>query len=156
MTLVFRHPGVPMTAEYVVQLLKPGTINVIAAPPSFLEGLAKDPSELQNLAKLKHVSYGGGPLRPEIGNVFSGVLRHLFSLNTTWKMSGLNFFRLTCHNQNLDIDQRNKPRSWTIPPLSYITLGRWNSILSSTPSNRRFEVSETCSTSALGLRIKRR
>src|SRR5882757_5088518 len=79
MSLVFGQPGVPMTAEYVVQLLKPGTINVIAAPPSFLEDLAKDPSELQDLAKLKHVSYGGGPLRPEIGNVFSGVLRHLFS-----------------------------------------------------------------------------
>ena len=93
MTLVFRHPGVPMTAEYVVQLLKPGTINVIAAPPSFLEGLAKDPSELQDLAKLKHVSYGGGPLRPEIGNVFSGVLRHLFSLNTTWKNDRVEFLQ---------------------------------------------------------------
>jgi hypothetical protein len=46
MNLVFGHPSVPMTAEYVVQLLKPGIINVIAAPPSILEDLAKDPSGL--------------------------------------------------------------------------------------------------------------
>jgi acyl-coenzyme A synthetase/AMP-(fatty) acid ligase len=78
MTL-FGHPSVPMTTEYVVQLLKPGIINVIAAPPSILEDLAKDSSGLQDLTKLKHVSYGGGPHRPEICNVLSGVLTHLFS-----------------------------------------------------------------------------
>jgi hypothetical protein len=79
MNPVFGHPSVPMTAEYVVQLLKPGIINVIAAPPSILEDLAKDPSGLQDLTKLKHVSYGGGPHRPEIGNALSGVVTHFFS-----------------------------------------------------------------------------
>ncbi|KAE9365218.1 putative NRPS-like enzyme [Stipitochalara longipes BDJ] len=79
MTLVFGYPSVPMTAEYVAQLLKPTIINLIVAPPSILEDLSKDPTGLQDLAKLKHVSYGGGPLRPEVGNFLSGVLPHLFS-----------------------------------------------------------------------------
>jgi len=79
MTLVVGHPDVPVSAGYVTQLLKLSIINLIVAPASILEDLSKDPSGLQALAKLKHVSYGGGPLRPEVGNFLTTAVPHLFS-----------------------------------------------------------------------------
>jgi hypothetical protein len=59
--------------------LKAGTATYLLSPPSILEELAKYPSGLQELARLKHVAYGGGPLRPEIGNILAEVLPHFFS-----------------------------------------------------------------------------
>lgn len=79
MTLVFRHASTPMTSKYVTELLKPRTTTYLLSPPSILEELAKYPSGLQELARLEHVAYGGGPLRPEIGNILAEVLPHLFS-----------------------------------------------------------------------------
>ena len=79
MTLVFGHASTPMTSEYVAELLQLGTATYLLSPPSILEELAKDPSGLRELARLKHVAYGGGPLRPEIGNNLAEVLPHLFS-----------------------------------------------------------------------------
>jgi len=46
MTLVFGHPDILTTAEYVAQLLKLGIITWILARPSILEDLLKDPSAL--------------------------------------------------------------------------------------------------------------
>jgi hypothetical protein len=79
MTLVFGHASTLTTSEYIADLLQSGTATYLLSPPSILEELAKDPSGLQELAKLKHVAYGGGPLRPEIGNILAEVLPHLFS-----------------------------------------------------------------------------
>jgi len=47
--------------------------------PSILEDLSKDHSSLQNLAKLEHVGFAGGPLQPGVGNKLAAVLPHLFS-----------------------------------------------------------------------------
>lgn len=79
MTLVFGHPDIPTTADYVAQLLKPGIITSILAPPSILEDLSKDPSALQDLAKLRRVAYGGGPVRTETGKALSELVPHFFS-----------------------------------------------------------------------------
>lgn len=79
MTLVLVHPDVPLSASYVAQLLKHGVITTMLTPPSILEDLSKDHSSLQNLAKLKHVGFAGGPLQPSVGNKLAAVLPHLFS-----------------------------------------------------------------------------
>jgi thioester reductase-like protein len=79
MTLVLVHPDVPLSASYVAQLLKHGVITTMLTPPSILEDLSKDDSSLQNLAKLKHVGFAGGPLQPGVGNKLAAVLPHLFS-----------------------------------------------------------------------------
>lgn len=73
------HPDVPMTAQYVTQLLKPGVITTILSPPSILEELADDVSAQQDLANVKHIAYAGGPLRPAIGQKLAKVVPHLFS-----------------------------------------------------------------------------
>jgi thioester reductase-like protein len=80
MTLVFGHASVPMTSEYIARLLKAGVVTFLLAPPSILEDLTKNSSGLQDLAKLRHVSYGGGPIRPEIGDILAGIVPHLFSI----------------------------------------------------------------------------
>jgi thioester reductase-like protein len=79
MTLVLVHPDVPLSASYVAQLLKHGVITTMLTPPSILEDLSKDHSSLQNLAKLEHVGFAGGPLQPGVGNKLAAVLPHLFS-----------------------------------------------------------------------------
>ncbi|KUJ09297.1 uncharacterized protein LY89DRAFT_690344 [Mollisia scopiformis] len=79
MTLVLGHPDVAMTAEYVAQLLKPGLVTMILSPPSILIELAEDPSAQQDLAKLKHVAYAGGPLRPTTGDKLAKMVPHLSS-----------------------------------------------------------------------------
>jgi thioester reductase-like protein len=79
MTLVLVHPDVPLSASYVAQLLKHGVITTMLTPPSILKDLSKDHSSLQNLAKLKHVGFAGGPLQPGVGNKLAAVLPHLFS-----------------------------------------------------------------------------
>lgn len=79
MTLVFGHASTPMASQYIAEVLKPRTANYLLSPPSVLEDLAKYPSGLQEMARLKHVAYGGTLLRPEIGNILAEVLPHLFS-----------------------------------------------------------------------------
>src|SRR6187402_1027750 len=79
MTMVLGHPDVPTSAPYVAQLLKHGVVTTMLSPPSILEDLSRDPAALQDLAKVKHVAYGGGPLRPEVGNKLAAVLPHLLS-----------------------------------------------------------------------------
>jgi thioester reductase-like protein len=79
MTLVLGHPDVPMSAHYVSHLLEHGSITALLTPPSILEDLSNDPQSLRNLAKLSQIGYGGGPLQPDVGNLLSSTVPHLFS-----------------------------------------------------------------------------
>jgi acyl-coenzyme A synthetase/AMP-(fatty) acid ligase len=79
MTLVLGHPDVPMAAHYVSQLLEWSIITPILTPPSILEDLSKDQAALELLDKLNHIGYGGGPLKPDVGNKLAQLVPHLFS-----------------------------------------------------------------------------
>jgi hypothetical protein len=65
-TVVLGHPDVPISSDYVSQLLKQDIITSIITPPSILEDLSKNPTDIEALAKVKHISYGGGPLPPNV------------------------------------------------------------------------------------------
>ena len=55
-------PDVPMTAELVDAVHVHSNVQGTVLAPSLLEEIAKDYSYLENVSKLKWVSYGGGPL----------------------------------------------------------------------------------------------
>ncbi|CZR62914.1 related to nonribosomal peptide synthetase MxcG (component of the myxochelin iron transport regulon) [Phialocephala subalpina] len=79
MTLVQGHPDVPMTVQYVGQLLKTGVVTTMLTPPSILEELADDLAAQQDLVNVKHIGYAGGPLRPTTGEKLAKIVPHLFS-----------------------------------------------------------------------------
>jgi len=79
MVLVLGHPDVPMSVDYVSQLLKLGVITSMLTPPSILEELSKDLLAVENLTQVKHIGYAGGPLQPKIGNDLAAIVPHLFS-----------------------------------------------------------------------------
>ena len=79
MTLVLGHPDVPISAHYVHELLQARVITAMLSPPVILEELSKDHHSISELAMLKHVAYGGGPLHPDAGKVLAAELQHLFS-----------------------------------------------------------------------------
>ena len=66
MTIVLGHPDVPMSADYVSQLLGLDGISAMLTSPSMLEDLSTDKVALEGLKRLKHVGYGGGPLQPSV------------------------------------------------------------------------------------------
>ena len=68
MTLVLGHPAVPMSAGYVTKLLKEDVITAMLTPPSILEDISKYPEGLNELAKVKHIGYAGGPLHPSVSH----------------------------------------------------------------------------------------
>lgn len=79
MTLVLGHPDVPMSAHYVSQILAQGVVTSLLTPPSILEDLSNNTSSLEHLTHLKHIGYGGGPLKPDIGNMLAPIVPHIFS-----------------------------------------------------------------------------
>ncbi|PVH86351.1 acetyl-CoA synthetase-like protein [Cadophora sp. DSE1049] len=79
MTIVLGHPDIPVSSAHVAELLKTERITAMVSPPSILEDLSKDPSSLHALSKLKHIAYGGGPLKPAVGNVLAQSVLHIFS-----------------------------------------------------------------------------
>jgi hypothetical protein len=74
-----------MTLDYVAELLKPGTATFLLSPPPILEELAKEPFGLQQLARLKHVACGGGPLRLEI-YVLPHFCSQIGATNIGWQL----------------------------------------------------------------------
>ena len=78
-TVVLGHPSVPLSSAYVAELLKTGQITAMLSPPSVLEDLSRDSLSLHLLSQLKHITYAGGPLNPETGQLLAGVVPHIFS-----------------------------------------------------------------------------
>ncbi|PQE21314.1 thioester reductase domain-containing protein [Rutstroemia sp. NJR-2017a WRK4] len=70
-------PPVPMTAELANQAHLHGNLDVSFLSPSILVDIAKNPSHLDNIRRLKHVTYGGGPLPRETGEMIRAQT-HLF------------------------------------------------------------------------------
>ncbi|PQE27028.1 thioester reductase domain-containing protein [Rutstroemia sp. NJR-2017a BBW] len=70
-------PPVPMTAELANQAHLHGNLDVSFLSPSILVDIAKNPSYLDNIRRLKHVTYGGGPLPRETGEMIRAQT-HLF------------------------------------------------------------------------------
>lgn len=80
MILVLGHPAVPMSAQYVADLLKYGSIDSLLTPPSILEDLSKDPCSIETLTTLNHIGYGGDPLNPMVGQLLATKVPHIFSI----------------------------------------------------------------------------
>ncbi|KAH7390129.1 putative NRPS-like enzyme [Cadophora sp. MPI-SDFR-AT-0126] len=79
MTIVLGHPDKPVSSAHVAELLKTERITAMVSPPSILEDLSKEPSSLHALSKVKHIAYGGGPLKPAVGNLLAQTVPHIFS-----------------------------------------------------------------------------
>ncbi|KAL2062092.1 hypothetical protein VTL71DRAFT_6358 [Oculimacula yallundae] len=79
-TLVLGHPDVPISAEYVSEILKTGPMTAMMSPPSILADLSKEDSSLQSLSKLEHIAFSGGPLSPDVGNLLASSVPHLFGV----------------------------------------------------------------------------
>jgi acyl-coenzyme A synthetase/AMP-(fatty) acid ligase len=79
-TIVVPAIGPRPTPETLAILLQFGKCTAVASPPSFLEAAVSHPEAMEELAKLKHVAYSGGPLNKSRGEVLSQRLRHLYPI----------------------------------------------------------------------------
>jgi acyl-coenzyme A synthetase/AMP-(fatty) acid ligase len=70
-------PPVPRNAEVANQAHLHGNLDVSFLSPSILVDISRNPLYLENLRRLKHVTYGGGPLPRETGEVIRAQ-SHLF------------------------------------------------------------------------------
>ena len=61
----------PLTADVVNSVHSNAKVRMGLYPPSILVDIAKNPTFLDNLRHLKHVSFGGGPLPKDIGDLIS-------------------------------------------------------------------------------------
>jgi acyl-coenzyme A synthetase/AMP-(fatty) acid ligase len=70
-------PPVPMTAELANQAHLHRRLDVSFLSPSILVDISKNPWYLDNIRRLKYVTYGGGPLPRETGEIIRAQT-HLF------------------------------------------------------------------------------
>ena len=73
----------PLTAEIADSVHIYGNVRMGLFPPSILVDLARDPVFLDNLRQLEHVSFGGGPLPKDIGDLISTKTRVSACFGTT-------------------------------------------------------------------------
>ncbi|MCJ1295167.1 hypothetical protein MMC34_006729 [Xylographa carneopallida] len=73
----------PLTAEIANSVNIYGNVRMGLFPPSMLVDLARDPVFLDNLRHLEHVSFGGGPLPKDIGDLISTKTRVSACFGTT-------------------------------------------------------------------------
>ncbi|KAI0533535.1 acetyl-CoA synthetase-like protein [Xylaria digitata] len=69
--IVFTNPSRPLSLLSVEQVLDRTQMGGAILPPSILQEAADSDSALNKIARLKHVFYGGAPLRPEAGLAIS-------------------------------------------------------------------------------------
>ena len=82
-TVVLPPSGIPITADVASSIHAYGRVNVGVFPPSMLVDISKDPACFENLQYLEHVSYGGGSLPQETGDLISTKTRISTVFGTT-------------------------------------------------------------------------
>ncbi|KAI0483838.1 hypothetical protein F4859DRAFT_529172 [Xylaria cf. heliscus] len=79
-TVVLPAPGTPLSPKNFAKMVEASSSTTALTPPSILEAMLNNPSELETLSKLKHIAYSGGPLNPVLGEKLAKVVPHLFPL----------------------------------------------------------------------------
>ncbi|KAI8946458.1 hypothetical protein F4801DRAFT_564632 [Xylaria longipes] len=79
-TVVLPAPGAQLSPKNFAKMLEASSSTTTLTPPSILEAMLNNPSELDVLSKLKHIAYAGGPLNPVLGEKLAKVIPHLFPL----------------------------------------------------------------------------
>ncbi|KAF4638022.1 hypothetical protein G7Y89_g45 [Cudoniella acicularis] len=74
---------VPMTAEALNLIHLHGRLDVSFASPALLVGIAKNKGYLENIRRLRYLSFGGGPLPRETGNVLRSYTRLFVNFGAT-------------------------------------------------------------------------
>ena len=62
-------PTAPLTADVINSVHEYGAVEYSNLPPSIVSGLAKNETYLQNLGRLKGLTFAGGPLSKDIGDL---------------------------------------------------------------------------------------
>lgn len=73
----------PPSAEVANAIHVHGNVQQSCLAPMTLIDLAKDPSHLENLSRLKQITFGGGPCPKSVGDLVSSKTRFLNCLGTT-------------------------------------------------------------------------
>ncbi|KAJ4419465.1 putative NRPS-like protein biosynthetic cluster [Gnomoniopsis sp. IMI 355080] len=73
-------PGMRLTPENVTGFLRVTRPNVGIFPPSVLENMLKQPDAMEELSRLEHVGYGGGPMNPAAGEKLAQTIPHLMTM----------------------------------------------------------------------------
>lgn len=79
-TIVAPVPGMRLTTENVTGFLQVTRPDVGIFPPSVLENMLKQESAMEELTRLKHIGYGGGPMNPTAGAKLAQSLPHLMTM----------------------------------------------------------------------------
>ncbi|KAI1173535.1 hypothetical protein F4777DRAFT_557650 [Nemania sp. FL0916] len=79
-TIVLPAPGTPLSSKNFARMLEASSSTCTLTPPSILEAMLSNPSELAVISKLKHIAYSGGPLNPVLGERLANIVPHLFSI----------------------------------------------------------------------------
>lgn len=73
-------PGMRLTPENVTGFLQVTRPQVGIFPPSVLENMLKQPSAMEELSRMEHVGYGGGPMNPVAGAKLAQSIPHLLTM----------------------------------------------------------------------------
>ncbi|KAI0518085.1 hypothetical protein F5B22DRAFT_645335 [Xylaria bambusicola] len=79
-TIILPAVGTRLSPENFAKMLEISSSTSALTPPSVLEAMLNNPSELEVISRLKHVAYSGGPLNPILGGKLANIIPHLFPL----------------------------------------------------------------------------
>lgn len=79
-TIVAPVPGMRLNNENVTGFLQVTRPDVGIFPPSVLENMLKQASAMEEISRLKHIGYGGGPMNPAAGAKLAQSLPHLMTM----------------------------------------------------------------------------
>ncbi|ROW05088.1 hypothetical protein VSDG_00583 [Cytospora chrysosperma] len=78
-TVIAPQVGTRLTSENVTAILKATRPESVLTAPAVIENMLKYEPGLDELCKLKHIYYGGGPMNPTSGAKLATILPHLAS-----------------------------------------------------------------------------
>ncbi|KAK3291625.1 uncharacterized protein B0H64DRAFT_367005 [Chaetomium fimeti] len=76
-------PGVPPTAELLLDVIAKVNPSVVVCAPSILEDICNVPGGVEKLSKLEHIFYGGAPLAKACGDEISKVTTLVNTIGNT-------------------------------------------------------------------------